>query len=37
MNAAVLHTLGSPPKFESFPEPAAGDGEVIVEVRAAAL
>src|ERR1700677_2700557 len=37
MNAAVLHSLGNPPKFESFPDPAAGDGEVIVEVRAAAL
>lgn len=37
MDAAVLHTLGKPPRFEQFPEPAAGEGEVIVHVRAAAL
>jgi len=37
MNAAVLHTLGKPPRFEPFPDPIAGDGEVIVDVRAAAL
>ena len=37
MNAAVLHALGKPPRFEAFPEPTAGEGEVIVQVRAAAL
>ena len=37
MNAAVLYTLGKPPRFEEFPEPIPGDGEVIVHVRAAAL
>ena len=37
MYAAVLHTLGKPPRFDQFPEPAAGEGEVIVHVRAAAL
>lgn len=37
MNAAVLHSLGSVPRCESFPEPAAGEGEVVVEVRAASL
>ena len=37
MNAAVLRTLGKPPRCEFFPEPVAGDGEVIVHVRAAAL
>ena len=37
MNAAVLRTLGKPPRCEQFPEPLAGDGEVIVHVRAAAL
>jgi NADPH:quinone reductase-like Zn-dependent oxidoreductase len=37
MNAAVLHTLGKPPRFEEFPEPIPGEGEVIVQVRAAAL
>ena len=37
MDAAVLHTLGKPPRCEQFPEPTAGDGEVIVHVHAAAL
>ncbi len=37
MKAAVLHTLGKPPRFKQFPEPIAGEGEVIVHVRAAAL
>ncbi len=37
MNAAVLRTLGKLPRCEPFPEPVAGDGEVIVHVRAAAL
>ncbi len=37
MNAAVLHTLGKPPRCEQFPEPIAGDGEVIVYVHAASL
>jgi NADPH:quinone reductase-like Zn-dependent oxidoreductase len=37
MDAAVLHTLGKPPRCEEFREPVAGDGEVIVHVHAAAL
>jgi len=37
MHAAVLHTLGKVPRYEEFPEPVAGDGEVIVHVHAAAL
>lgn len=37
MHAAVLHAFGKPPRYESFPEPVAGDGEVLVQVRAAAL
>lgn len=37
MYAAVLHTLGKPPSYDEFPEPAAGEGEVIVHVRAASL
>ena len=37
MDAAVLHTLGKPPRFEQFPEPVAGDGEVIVDVERASL
>ena len=37
MQAAVVHTLGQPPRCEEFPEPTAGEGEVIVRVRAAGL
>ena len=37
MKAAVLHTLGTPPRFEDFPEPQAGENEVIVRVKAASL
>lgn len=37
MHAAVLHTLGKPPRYEEFPEPVPGDGEVLVRVSAAAL
>src|SRR5579872_3246535 len=37
MDAAVVHTLGSPPRCEQFPEPMAGAHEVIVDVNAAAI
>ena len=37
MKAAVIHALGQPPRFEDFPEPTAGEGEVSVHVRAAGL
>ncbi|HYL13148.1 MAG TPA: zinc-binding alcohol dehydrogenase family protein [Terriglobales bacterium] len=37
MDAAVLHKLGKPPRCEQFPEPVAGDKEVIVHVRVASL
>jgi len=37
MNAAILHTIGKPPRFEPFPDPEPGEGEVIVHVCAAAL
>ena len=37
MRAAVLHQLGEAPRDEEFPEPVAGDGEVIVHVHAASL
>jgi NADPH:quinone reductase-like Zn-dependent oxidoreductase len=37
MNAAVLRVLGMPPRCEQFPEPIAGEDEVIVQVHAAAL
>lgn len=37
MNAAVVHKLGKSPRCEQFPEPVAGENEVIVDVHAAAL
>lgn len=37
MDAAVLHNLGTRPQCEQFPEPVAGDGEVVVHVHAASL
>lgn len=37
MNAAVLHALGELPRCEAFPDPVTGEGEVLVEVRAASL
>jgi NADPH:quinone reductase-like Zn-dependent oxidoreductase len=37
MNAAVLHTLGKPPRFEKFPEPVPAEDEIVVHVRTAAL
>lgn len=37
MKAAVLHTLGNPPRFEDFPDPQPGPGEVLVQVKAASL
>jgi len=39
MRAAVLHTIGTLPRYEEFPEPVAADkdGEVIVHVHAASL
>jgi len=35
MNAAVLRTLGKPPRTGQFPEPVPAEGEVVVHVRAA--
>jgi NADPH:quinone reductase-like Zn-dependent oxidoreductase len=37
MNAAVLRALGEIPRFEQFPDPVPGEGEVILRVCAAAL
>src|SRR5689334_9019863 len=39
MHAAVLHSIGTVPRYEEFPEPLANnkDGEVIVRVHAASL
>ncbi|GLZ42182.1 zinc-binding alcohol dehydrogenase family protein [Actinokineospora sp. NBRC 105648] len=37
MHAAVLSAFGEPPRFAEFSDPEAGDGESLIEVRAAAL
>jgi len=37
MHAAVLHEHGATPLYESFEEPVAGDGQVVVEVSAAGV
>src|ERR1700730_11103196 len=37
MHAAVLHALGKPPRFEEFSDPTSGEGEVLINVPAAAL
>jgi NADPH:quinone reductase-like Zn-dependent oxidoreductase len=37
MKAAVVHEVGGLPRYEDFPDPVAGDDEVLVEVRAVAV
>jgi NADPH2:quinone reductase len=37
MQAAVVNVLGQPPSYQSFPDPVAGDGEALIQVRAAGL
>lgn len=37
MKAAVLHELGGVPRYEGFPDPVPGDGEVVVTVKAVAV
>lgn len=37
MKAAVLHEFGGIPRYEDFPDPVAGDGEVVVDVKAVAV
>jgi NADPH2:quinone reductase len=37
MQAAVVNAIGQIPKYQSFPQPEAGEGEVLVNVRAAGL
>lgn len=37
MNAAVVNVLGQPPRYQAFPEPDPGEGEVLIHVRAAGL
>jgi NADPH:quinone reductase-like Zn-dependent oxidoreductase len=37
VHAAVLHEYNTAPRYEEFADPTAGDGQVLVEVGAAAL
>jgi len=37
MNAAVLHTLGKPPRYEQFPEPVPNGQETLGHVRVTAV
>ncbi|MGI8335110.1 quinone oxidoreductase family protein [Actinomadura scrupuli] len=37
MKAAVLHEAGGIPRYEDFPDPVAGDSEVIINVKAVAV
>jgi NADPH:quinone reductase-like Zn-dependent oxidoreductase len=37
VKAAVLHTYRQVPRYEEFPDPTPGEGEVLVRVRAASL
>jgi len=37
MHAAVVNALGEAPRYEFFPEPVLGEGEVLIDVRAAGL
>lgn len=37
MNAAVVSVLGQAPRYQSFPDPVAAEGECLIEVRAAGL
>ena len=37
MHAAVLHSLGTPPRYEPFPDPVPRDSEVLVRVLGASL
>lgn len=37
MQAAVIHTLGQPPRYEEFADPTPREGQVVSEVRAASI
>src|SRR5215471_6169233 len=37
MNAAVVESFNTPPRYRSFVDPVPGDGEVLVKVTAAGL
>jgi NADPH:quinone reductase-like Zn-dependent oxidoreductase len=37
MKAAVLHQFGETPRYEDFPDPTPGEGQILVHVKAVAL
>ncbi len=37
MKAAILHQFGDAPRYEDFPAPIPGEGEILVQVKAIAL
>src|SRR4051794_26179697 len=37
MKAAVIHTIGAPPRYDEFAEPVPAEGETLIRVRAAAI
>ncbi len=37
MKAAVLHQLGSAPKYEDFPDPVPAEGQLLMNVKAASV
>lgn len=37
MKAAVVHEVGGVPRYEDFPDPVPGEGEVLIEVKAVAV
>ncbi|GAA2212105.1 zinc-binding alcohol dehydrogenase family protein [Nonomuraea monospora] len=37
MKAAVLHEIGGVPRYEDFPDPVPGEGEVLIDVKAVAV
>jgi NADPH:quinone reductase-like Zn-dependent oxidoreductase len=37
MKAAVIHEIGEVPRYEDFPDPVAGEDEVLIDVRAVAV
>ncbi|GAB4055094.1 hypothetical protein [Catellatospora paridis] len=37
MKAAVLPEIGGIPRYEDFPDPVAGDDEVVIDVKAVAV
>jgi NADPH:quinone reductase-like Zn-dependent oxidoreductase len=37
VKAAVLHEVGGIPRYEDFPDPVAGEGEIVIDVKAVAV